>query len=150
MKKVFSLMVALLIACAANAKLGTGYTFGVELGLGSQFEFSGRLQKQILPTYLAWDVVTLKYSNEWSALAGSWGIKTGLRGFTPKFGPGVKGFAALDMGYSGLYGGGYLSAFGMDFTVGAMWKHFSLGYGFNSAHNGGTAMNHFARIGFTF
>ncbi|MCF0199547.1 MAG: hypothetical protein HUK02_09530 [Bacteroidaceae bacterium] len=152
MKKLMTLLVAVLLAGAANAQAPEkGLSWAVEAGLGSQFEIGGRAQYNF-NKYVAWDVLSLKYGHEWDCGVGDLSLKTGVRGFSPEFGPKLKAFAALDFGYTGIHGGGeWLSCFGMDFTMGLyVWKGLYLGYGLETYHKNGTGKDHFFRIGYNF
>lgn len=160
MKKILSLLVAVLFVGVANAQSLKSTTFALEAGFGSQVELSGRLERSF-GKYLAWDIVTLKYAHAWDKNYGQWSIKTGIRGYAPelaKMGPvSLRPSAALDFGYVGAHAsaGGYSSydsMFGLDFTLNILeWKNLSLGYGLSSFHkNGVSSQDHYARIAVKF
>ncbi len=152
MKKLMALLVAVLFAGVANAQVPEkGLSWDVEASLGSQIEVAARA-KYNFNQYVAWDIATLKYGHEWDKEGGEWSLKTGVRGFAPEIWGGIRPFAALDLGYVGMHGGGYTSWFGLDFTIGAyVWKNLYIGYGLDSYHKSGfNFQDHFARIGWSF
>lgn len=157
MKKLMTLLAAVLFAGIANAQAPEkGLTWAGEVGLGNQISGAVRAQYNF-NQYIAWDVATLKYGHDWDYNFGEWSLKTGLRGYSPAFGPNLKAFAALDMGYVGMHAsaGGvsdYSSCFGLDFTIGVhVWKGLYVGYGLDSYHRDHWShVDHFARIGWQF
>lgn len=104
MKKLMILLVAVLMGSAtASAQITKGLTWAVEGGIGSELELGGRAQYEF-NKYLAWDVASVKYAFDYGDddNAHEWEVTTGLRGFSPTFGPKLRVFAALDLGYGVL------------------------------------------------
>ena len=156
MKKLMVLaMVALMSTTMAMAQKDKSFNWAVEGGIGSEIELGGRIQKNF-NQYLAWDVVNLKYAFDYTgANAHEWELTTGLRGFSPSFGPNLKAFAAIDLGYGGLKatesGCDAVHCFALDFTVGLqVYKGLYLGYGFGGLFNDGSHKDHLLRIGWMF
>lgn len=157
MKKLMILMVAVLMGSTTMmAQKEKGLTWAVEGGIGSELELGGRAQYNF-NQYLAWDVLNVKYAFDWGdhANAHEWELTTGLRGYSPSFGPNLKVFAALDLGYGGIkVAEDHVDAthcFALDFTVGLqVYKGLYLGYGFGGLFNDGSHKDHLLRVGYTF
>ena len=157
MKKLMLLVVvALMSTTMAMAQKEKGFSWAVEGGIGSEFEIGGRIQKNF-NQYLAWDVVNLKYAFDYGnhLNAHEWELTTGLRGFSPSFGPNFKAFAAIDLGYVGMKvtegDADAVHCFALDFTVGLQdYKGLYLGYGFGGLFNDGSHKDHLLRIGYMF
>lgn len=154
MKKIFSLLIVALVSCTAvMAQKEKGMTWAVEGGIGSELELGGRVQYGF-NQYLAWDVLNLKYAFDYGDVnCHEWEVTTGLRAYSPSFGPKLKAFAALDLGYGGITNK-YSDAahcFALDFTVGLqVYKGLYLGYGFGGLFKDGNHKDHLLRIGYTF
>ena len=151
--KKFLLMIAVVLLGASSLKAQSlkDIKWAAEVGVGSELELGVRTQYNF-NEYLAWDVLHVKYAydynkyDDWSEIS----FTTGLRGFSPSFGPDVKAFAAVDLGYGGMFSD-YVSCFAMDFTVGLQIKeHLYLGYGLGLMHHDGNHKDHLFRIGWTF
>lgn len=131
-----------------------GWSFAGEIGAGTELELGGRAQYNF-NKYIAAEGV-LKYAYDWrnTTLNNEITIQAGVRGFSPKFGPGMKAFAALDFGYGADFesGPGNWNAFAMDMTVGMyLWKGLYAGYGFGGLfHNGHAPHDHTFRVGYNF
>ena len=100
MKKLMILLVAVLMGSAtASAQITKGLTWAVEGGICSELELGVRAQYEF-NKYLAWDVASVKYAFDYGddCNAHEWEVTTGLRGFSPTFGPKLRAFAALDLG----------------------------------------------------
>ena len=157
MKKLMLLVVvALMSTTMAMAQMEKVFSWAVEGGFGSEFEIGGRIQKNF-NQYLAWDVVNLKYAFDYGnhLNAHEWELTTGLRGFSPSFGPNLKAFAAIDLGYGGMKvtedHADAVHCFALDFTVGLqVYKGLYLGYGFGGLFNDGSHKDHLLRIGYMF
>ena len=154
MKKIFILLVvALVSSTAAMAQKEKGMTWAVEGGIGSELELGGRAQYGF-NQYLAWDVLNLKYAFDYGDVnCHEWKVTTGLRAYSPSFGPNLKAFAALDLGYGGITSKDSDAAhcFALDFTVGLqVYKGLYLGYGFGGLFKDGSHKDHLLRIGYTF
>lgn len=146
---------------------------GVELGYATAMDVSVRGQYYI-NKHLTWDVLQLRvardfnnkldtHDNRSSLLLG-----TGLRVYSPSFGPGLKVFAAASPGWGMFFT--YDSDikdelfhkhqnrhynkthnFAADFSAGIfVWQGLYVSYGCQLLHNGskGNVVNHFANIGF--
>lgn len=157
MKKVMIMLVAALMSCTtAMAKMDKDITWAAEVGAGSELELGGRAQYNFCP-YLAWDILNLKYAFDYDKHlnAHEWELTTGLRAFSPSFGPNLKGFAALDLGYGGIkYAEEYIDAahcFALDFTIGLQISDkVYFGYGFGGLFKDGNHKDHLFRIGYNF
>ncbi|MGN1255539.1 MAG: hypothetical protein ACI4UA_00060 [Bacteroidaceae bacterium] len=157
MKKVLVwAMVALMSTSTIMAQQEKGFTYAVEGGIGSEFEIGSRIQKNF-NQYLAWDLFNLKYAFDYGNYvdAHEWELTTGLRGYSPSFGPNLKVFAALDLGYGGMRttvdGSDAVHCFALDFTLGLqVYKGLYLGYGFGGLFNDGSHKDHVLRVGYTF
>ena len=155
MKKILMMAVALVMSLAANAQNpDKGLSFAGELGVGSELELGVRGQYNF-NKYFAVDLPVLKYAFDWrnTTANNEITIQVGARGFSPTFGPDMKAFAAIDMGYGVSFeDGGHWNAFAMDFTVGMyVWKGLYAGYGFGGMfHNGHIPHDHVFRIGYNF
>ncbi len=156
MKKFLTLVVVALMSCTAvMAQKEKGLTWAVEGGIGSELELGGRAQYGLCK-YLAWDVLNAKYAFDYTGKnAHEWELTTGVRAFSPSFGPNLKAFAALDLGYGGIKVAedGYDAAhcFALDFTIGLqVYKGLYLGYGFGGLFKDGSHKDHLLRIGYMF
>ncbi|HBC28283.1 MAG TPA: hypothetical protein DC006_01070 [Prevotellaceae bacterium] len=157
MKKLLTLVVlALMGTTMAMAQKEKGLGWAVEGGIGSELELGGRAQYGF-NQYLAWDVLNVKYAFDYGKdfNAHEWELTTGLRGFSPSFGPNLKAFAALDLGYGGQKiatdGIDAAHCFALDFTVGLqVYKGLYLGYGFGGLFKNGSHKDHLLRVGYMF
>ena len=142
--KKFLLMIAVVLLGASSLKAQSlkSFNWAAEVGVGTELELGVRAQHNF-NEYLAWDVLHVKYAYDYNNDNRSEiSFTTGLRGFSPSFGPDVKAFAAVDLGYGGMFSE-YVSCFAMDFTIGLQIKeHLYLGYGLGLMHHDG--------IGWTF
>lgn len=157
MKKLMILLVAVLMgSAAASAQITKGLTWAVEGGIGSELELGARAQYDF-NKYLAWDVASVKYAFDYGddSNAHEWEVTTGLRGFSPTFGPKLRAFAALDLGYGGIKAAedhvDAVHCFALDFTIGLqVYKGLYLGYGFGGLFNDGSHKDHLLRVGWMF
>lgn len=153
MKKLFILSAMLLSASSLFAQKDGGFKMAAELGVGTELEVGARGQYQF-NKYLAWDVLSAKYAYDYNNHGdfNEFTIETGLRGFTPTFGPDMKAFAAIDLGYGVMFDSNYhTNCFAMDFTAGLyVWKGLYMGYGLGLLHNHGNHKDHLFRIGYEF
>lgn len=145
---------AMVMAATVNAQDMKKVSFAAELGVGTELELGGRVQYNF-NKYLAWDVLGAKYAYDWrdKSLNNEITIQTGIRAFSPTFGPDMKAFAAIDMGYGADFEDGYnWNAFALDFTVGLhVYKGLYMGYGFGGMfHDGHIPHDHVFRIGYNF
>ncbi len=154
MKKFYSLLTVMLLGTASlMAQNEKGWSYAAEVGVGSQLEIGGRAQYG-LNEWLAIDVPVLKYNFDY----GDWNqhelkLMAGVRGFSPTFGPDLKAFCAVDLGYGGCTSEytDWHSAFALDVSVGLyVWKNVYLGYGFGMLSNDGKHKDHVLRVGLTF
>ncbi|MDD7658015.1 MAG: hypothetical protein PUJ28_05155 [Prevotellaceae bacterium] len=151
------LLVAVLMGSAtASAQITKGLTWAVEGGIGSELELGGRAQYEF-NKYLAWDVASVKYAFDYGddCNAHEWEVTTGIRGFSPTFGPKLRAFAALDLGYGGIKAAedhaDAVHCFALDFTIGLqVYKGLYLGYGFGGLFNDGSHKDHLLRVGWMF
>ena len=154
MKKILSMVVVMLLGVASMQAQNPdkGLSFALETGIGSEWELGARAQYNF-NKYVAWDVVNLKYALDYNN-HGNWNeftIQTGVRGFSPTFGPDMKAFAALDLGYGNMWKNGNTSCFALDFTLGLyLYKGLYAGYGFGTLINDGSHHDHLLRIGYNF
>ncbi|MDO4211351.1 MAG: hypothetical protein Q4D23_06510 [Bacteroidales bacterium] len=153
MKKLFILATMALCASSLFAQNDGGLKMALEAGAGTEVELGARGQYQ-LNKYLAWDVLGAKYAYDYNKHGdfNEFTLETGLRGFTPTFGPGIKAFAAIDLGYGIMWRDGNTSCFAMDFTTGIyVTRNIYMGYGLGLLHkDGGNHKDHLFRIGFEF
>lgn len=154
MKKILSLMAALLLSAtslmAQNAE--KGFSFAAELGVGSELELGVRGQYNF-NKYFALDLPVLKYAYDYGDYSvNEITIQVGARGFSPTFGPDMRAFAALDLGYGNMFKDGHnTSCFALDFTMGLyVWKGLYLGYGYGGLFNDGHHNDHLLRVGYDF
>lgn len=152
MKKLFIIAAMALSASSLFAQSEKGFKWAAEIGLGTEFELGARAQYNF-NKYVAWDVLTAKYAYDY----GKWynlneiTIQTGVRGFSPTFGPDMKAFAALDLGYGNQFNGGGISCFATDITLGVyVWKGLYAGYGVGILSRNGSHTDHLFRIGYEF
>ncbi len=146
------------IACSAMQMqaqdIAKGMRFGAEFGIGSQVELGIRGEYAI-NQYLSWDVLTAKYAHELGDDdANKFGLKTGLRGYTPTLFSNIRALMAIDLGYAGMTWeeSDWHSGFGLDLTVGLnVYKNLYLGYGFSfGKYNHFKDKDHTFRIGYLF
>lgn len=153
MKKIFALATALWLgAAAAQAQKPDGLSFAAEAGVGTEAEVGLRAEYK-LEKWLSWDVLHAKYAYDYGDYAvHEITLTTGLRAFTPTFGPKLRGFAALDLGYGRMFkDGDGLNAFALDLTVGVqVTPKLYLGYGFGLLAKDGSHKDHLLRIGYNF
>ena len=155
MKKILTMAVALVMAVCANAQNpDKGISFAAEMGVGSELEIGVRGQYNF-NKYIALDLPVVKYAYDWrnTTFNNEITIQVGARAFSPTFGPDLKAFAALDLGYGcGFEDGWNFNAMALDFTMGLyVWKGLYLGYGFGGLFNDGHAPHdHVVRIGYNF
>ena len=155
MKKILTMAVALVMAVCANAQNpDKGISFAAEMGVGSELELGVRGQYNF-NKYIALDLPVVKYAYDWrnTTLNNEITIQVGARAFSPTFGPDLKAFAALDLGYGCAFEDGWnFNAMAMDFTMGLyVWKGLYLGYGFGGLFNDGHAPHdHVVRVGYNF
>lgn len=153
MKKLFILSAMLFSASSLFAQKDGGFKMAAELGAGTELEIGARGQYQF-NKYLAWDVLSAKYAYDYNNHGdfNEFTIETGLRGFTPTFGPDMKAFAAIDLGYGLCWDKHWNNSnFAMDFTAGLyVWKGLYMGYGLGLLHNHGNHKDHLFRIGYEF
>jgi len=128
-----------------------GWSFAGELGVGSELELGARAQYNF-NKYIALDAPVLKYAYDYGDFSvNEITIQAGVRGFSPTFGPDMKAFAALDMGYGNMFKDGNWSAFALDFTVGLyLYKGLYAGYGFGGLFHDGSHKDHLFRVGYNF
>lgn len=153
-KKIYSLMAAMLLASVSlMAQNEKGWSYAGEVGIGSQLEIGGRAQYG-LNEWIALDVPVLKYNFDY----GDYNhhelkIMAGARGFSPTFGPNLKAFMGLDLGYGGMTAkhANWTSCFALDLTVGLyVYKNLYVGYGFGLLANDGSHKDHVLRVGWNF
>ena len=120
-KRLFSLVAAILLATVSlMAQNEKGWSYAGELGIGSQLEIGGRAQYGI-NKWIAVDAPVVKYNFDY----GDYNhhelkIMAGARGFSPSFGPDMKAFMGIDLGYGGMTAkhANWTSCFAFDLTVG--------------------------------
>ncbi len=155
MKKIFSLIAVMLLGATSlfAQNPDKGLSWAVEGGIGSEFEIGGRAQYNF-NKYVAWDILNAKYAYDYNKHGdgNELTFTTGVRGFSPTFGPNLKAFAALDLGYGLAFDGNYNdSNFALDFTIGLyVWKGLYAGYGLGLLSNNGNHKDHLVRVGYNF
>lgn len=155
MKKILSMVVVMLLGVASMQAQNPdkGLSFAVETGIGTEWELGARAQYNF-NKYIAWDVVNLKYARDYNKHVGwnEFTIQTGARGFSPTFGPDLKAFAALDLGYGVMWNDFNSSHCAIDFTMGLyVYKGLYVGYGLGAlCGNGNHHKDHLLRIGYNF
>ena len=78
-------------------------------------------------------------------------LQTGVRGFTPTFGKGLKAFAAFDLGYGVAWKNASSSHFALDITIGSyVWNGLYVGYGIGPLCGNGNHTDHLLKIGYEF
>lgn len=139
-----------------ESKIGGFYGTG---GFGENIVLEREFHK-----YIAWDIFSLDFSCPFNTGCLSIGVKTGIRGYTPRFWEGrMRGFSSLAMGYDCIiYTGtnrdilksaGYkteLHGFGLSWGIGVeMMDHFQFGY--TLEYNSGIkSTSHYAKITYKF
>jgi len=168
MKKTFTAFCALFLMSVSSMAQdnGKGLLWAAETGIGTELEVGMRGMYKF-NKYLAWDILTLKYSFDYGNNLGDknsheGSITTGIRGFTPTFNQDkMRGFAALDLGYGADSFGpsDWNNNFVIDITIGAyVWKGLYVGYGLGLFHHDKDALpwtkehqhDHNIRIGYSF
>lgn len=154
MKKIFSLIAVMLLGATSlfAQNPDKGLSWAVEGGIGSELEIGGRAQYNF-NKYVAWDVLNAKYAYDYGDF--SWNeltLTTGVRGFSPTFGPDLKAFAAIGLGYGLVWKDGSDSNFALDFTIGMyVWKGLYAGYGLGfMKHDAFKHKDHLLRVGYNF
>lgn len=157
MKKIMALLAIVLLGTTsmmAQERIKNETKFGAELGIGSELELGLRGELQ-LNDYLSWDILHAKYARDWQK---NWSfnelsLTTGVRAYSPEFGPDLKAFGALDLGYGLMFkgGSGSTSCFALDFTLGIQInEHWYAGYGFGMMSHDGAHKDHLLRVGYCF
>lgn len=153
MKKILMVVVAMVMAVSANAQNpDKGFSAAAELGVGSELELGVRGQYNF-NKYFALDLPVLKYAYDYGDYSvNEITIQVGARAFSPTFGPDMKAFAALDLGYGNMFkDGNNTSCFALDFSMGLyVWKGLYMGYGYGGLFNDGHHNDHLFRIGYNF
>lgn len=156
MKRFFSLAAAALLSMSAalaqtNEK---GWSYALEGGVGSQLELGGRAQYG-QNQYIALDLPVVKYNLDYTdGTSHELKLMAGVRGYSPEFGPNLKGLLAIDLGYGGTTSSqsDWTSCFAFDLTVGVhINRNLYAGYGFGMlTKDGGKHKDHVLRIGWNF
>lgn len=149
MKKMLLMAVAFLMTTAMNAQNAEkGFSYAAEAGIGSELELGVRAQYNF-NKYFALDLPVLKYARDYGSHPhNEITIQAGVRGFSPTFGPDLKAFAALDMGYGNMFKNGGSSSFAIDFTMGFyVWEGLYVGYGYGGMRH---HSDHLVRVGYSF
>lgn len=155
MKKMFVLLLVMVLGATSMKAQNTGKnpSWAAEFGIGSELELGARAQYG-LNQYLSWDVLHLKYAFDYGDVNfHELTLTTGLRGYSPTFGPKLKAFAALDLGYGGITSQytDWTNCFALDFTIGLyVMKNLYVGYGLGVLANDGSHKDHVLRIGYNF
>ncbi len=154
MKKFFTFIAAAMLSAGAATAQTTeeGWSYAAEFGIGSQLEIAGRAQYGI-NEYVHLDLPVVKYNFDYGdANHHELKLMAGARGYSPEFGPGLKGVLAMDLGYgSMIYKGHWTSYFALDITAGIQInKNLYVGYGFGLLSNEGSHKDHVVRIGWNF
>ncbi len=154
MKKLFMMAVALIMTTAMSAQdIEKGFSFASEVGIGSELELGVRAQYNF-NKYFALDLPVVKYAYDYGDYSvNEITLQTGVRFFSPTFGPDLKVFTALDMGYGNMFDSyDNVHCFAMDYTIGLyVWKGLYVGYGYGAMIKDGERYNdHEVRVGYNF
>jgi hypothetical protein len=139
-----------------ETKIGGLYGTG---GFGENFVFEREFHK-----YIAWDIVSLDFNMPFNTNFLTMGVKTGIRGYTPRWWDGkMRGYSNLAVGYDCLiYLGNTrdilkwegapteLHGFGLSWGIGVeIVDHFLVGY--DLEYNSGVKSTaHFAKLTYKF
>ncbi len=152
MKKILATIAVVMLSATSMMAQNPdkGLSFAVETGIGTEWEIGARGQYNF-SKHFAWDVLSLKYARDFDEF-NEITLETGLRAFSPEFGPNLKAFAALDLGYGNAFAnGGSSSHFALDFTLGVyVYKGFYVGYGLGYLSGDIGHTDHVLRIGYNF
>lgn len=154
MKKILSLVAfMMLITTTAFAQDKEKLSWHGEAGIGSEIEIGARVQYNF-NQYVSWDMLHAKYAFDYNK-GGNFSeisLTTGVRGYSPTFGPEMKAFAAFDLGYGMAFDNYFHSNhFAIDFTIGLQYKkNLYFGYGLGSLRSNGAHKDHLLRIGWNF
>lgn len=139
-----------------ETKIGGLYGTG---GFGENFVFEREFHK-----YIAWDIVSLDFNMPFNTNFLTMGVKTGIRGYTPRWWDGkMRGYSNLAVGYDCLiYLGNTrdilkwegapteLHGFGLSWGIGVeIVDHFLVGYGLEY-NSGIKSTAHFAKLTYKF
>lgn len=152
MKKIFTMMAALLLGASSMMAQKDGVRVAIEAGAGTELEVGARAEYGF-SKYLSWDILHAKYAWDYNKdyNFNEFTLTTGLRGFSPSFGPNLKAFAAIDLGYGVTFRDFTTHNFALDFTVGLnLGKDWYVGYGLGYMANDGKHKDHLFRIGYYF
>ena len=117
---------------------GQSNDFGAEGAVGLGFHW----ERSYSSPYLAWDVLSVFWDAPFESPTdfGRLSLKTGIRGFSPKFYRNMRAYANLDLGYTMNYypdydyygyddGTEFGHGFGLEFGLGIrLTNHFAVGY----------------------
>lgn len=178
MMKKFILMAALCLSTSSLRAQEDGYMtwpykwgVGAEFGYGSDSHFDIAVRGQYyINKYLTWDALQLRaidfgkntIDNRDYSERGS--LSTGLRAYTPTFGPGLKAFASAGAGWGIYYTWdkpekiklfqkvpryNVTHNLAADFSAGFFWNCLYVSYGCQLLHNNnrGNDICHFVNIG---
>lgn len=171
-KKTFLLAALCLSATAVMAQVKNPfekYDLGIELGYGYDSSFNVAIRGQWhFNKYLTWDMLQIRRASDFNNTYDShkwsdtYAITTGLRVYTPTFGPDMKLFASAATGWGYYYtcdkpekwykeSKKYNKTHNLDadFSGGLFWKCLYISYSYQLLHNNsrGNYGNHFINIG---
>lgn len=172
-KKTLLLAALCLSATAVMAQVKNPcekYDFGYDLGYGYDSSFNMAIRGQWhLNKYITWDMLQWRWAEDFNnsydfhKYSMTNALTTGLRVYTPTFGPGMKAFAAAGAGWGHYFtwdkAEHFLGKvdhcskthnFAADFSAGLfVWHGIYLSYGYQLLHNNsrGNYGNHFINIG---
>lgn len=150
------------------------YDFGLELGYGYDSSLNGVFRGQWhLNKYITWDMLQWRWAQDLNNAYDSHkfsmtnALTTGLRVYTPTFGPGMKLFASTGAGWGhyctwdkpekkwswkGPEKYNKTNNLAADFGGGLFWQCFYISYNYQHLHNNsrGNYGNHFINIGIEF
>ncbi len=145
------MMAVLLLGASSVMAQKDEVKVAVEAGVGTELEVGARAEYG-LNKYLSWDVLHAKYA--WDYNKGKdcnfneISLTTGVRGFSPSFGPNLKAFAAIDLGYGLTFRHVTTHNFALDFSIGInLCEKLYVGYGLGYMANDGKHKDHLFRIG---
>lgn len=153
MKRTATLAAVALLAIAplSAQNIMQDATWSFEAGVGSELEMGLRAQRNF-NEYVSWDILHAKYAFDYNK-GGNFNeltLTTGIRGYSPSFGPDLKAFAALDLGYGLSWPDAY-SNFALDFSLGVyVWRNVYVGYGLGLLHHTDNHKDHVLRVGIDF
>lgn len=154
--KLLFAAVVMTFAMSASAQIENHFFANVNLGISTPGTLGawgvGAGYEKGLNNWLAWDIAMVDISSTFKRCGDGlqFGVKTGLRAYTPTFwGDNFRGYANYAGGYTYVKGA-KKSSYGMIGGVGLQYKEkFSVGYAFQY-ETAGKSKIHFLSLGYAF